>query len=132
MAGSKLNKDTLNLWFQTQLCTFQYTCSILHIVPCKLEYFIQIYLLLQSGASILGMRFATPQSLGRRSWGLQGVVDGSWNNYYSLSKFAWKQSNFLCEIAWKIRHFRKFAWKFDFFTRIHDSPDFKPDWRHWL
>jgi len=38
-------------------------------------------------------------------------------------KFLPRKSNFLGEIPWK---------KSTLFTRIHNPPDFKPDWRRWL
>ena len=69
-----------------------------------------------------------------------------------LPIIAWK-IKISCEIAWKIEIFRKIDWKSRycfvklrkkstffgnlpgkigvFFTRIHDPPDLKPDWRRW-
>ena len=75
-------------------------------------------------------------------------------NYLKKSKFftnlPWKSESFVKLATWKkSKFFVKFPWKIDilfvklpekieifrnqnFFTRIHDPPDFKPDWRRWL
>jgi len=39
---------------------------------------------------------------------------------------------FVVKLPEKIDIFRKFFWRNqNVLTRIHDSPDFKPDWRRW-
>ena len=45
-------------------------------------------------------------------------------------KCAWKNRNFLRNCLRKIEISRIFSWKIEILlTRIHDPPDFKPDWR---
>ena len=40
-----------------------------------------------------------------------------------MTNFCLKNRKFFCEIAWKIKIFRKFAFKnWNSFTRIHDHP----------
>jgi len=48
-------------------------------------------------------------------------------------KFEWKNRHFVVKLPENIRNFCE-IWmeKSTFFTRIHDTPDFKPDWCRWI
>jgi len=50
---------------------------------------------------------------------------------WPFGNFCLKNNQIFRQFAWKNRNYSEICLEIEFFTRIHDPQDFKPDWRHW-